>query len=141
MRKLVLVFLVLVVSLIGNIYIHEYGHYIAAKELNLNPKIHFFETKPAGSVAPYGSSFYVSYDANAENSLADVIVALCGPLANLVFLFFVIGIYLCIPSKRRTTFVKLLFVALALPAMASVILNLIPVGYSDGEIILAHLLQ
>ncbi|MBD3262846.1 hypothetical protein GF374_00515 [Candidatus Woesearchaeota archaeon] len=144
MKKLLLG-LMLMVLLFGsfflNIFIHEYGHYTVADYYELNPTVHFDSTAPADSkFALYLPDAFTSYSSSGEVlTKQDATIAFAGPLVNLIFALSVCGIYVCLPRKRKTVKMQMCFAMLAIPAFLSFIVNLLPIGFSDGAIILSAL--
>jgi len=130
-------------SLLANIYIHEYGHFVVADHYELEPEMHFeaitFDSN--SKLNFYSPAAYTSYSSHGYALTSqDMSIAFAGPLFNLFFALFVCGLYLAIPKKRRTFWLQAVFAVLAIPAFASFAINMMPLGYSDGAIILSALL-
>lgn len=134
---IVLLGFVLLTSLLFNVAIHEIGHWSVAEAYDFNPKIHLKSSNLTTTNFMVGGepAIYTSYLGSQSTAKQDAIVAFAGPLANLLVFFGILGIYFTIPKKKRTIYVDLLFIALALPALVSFIGNLVPVAGSDGWII------
>lgn len=129
-------------SFFVNVYVHEYGHYAVADYYGLNPEIHF-NTEPISDYSKlslYSPAAYTSYSSDStEYTTQDATIALAGPLVNLAFALIIYGIYLAIPKKKRNFWVQACFAMLVIPAFMSFVINIAPIGFSDGSIILAAL--
>lgn len=126
-----------------NLYIHEYGHYTVANYYGLNPETHFesITISSDSKINPYTPAAYTSYTSNSrELTTQDAAIAFAGPLVNLIFALIVCAAYLALPKQKRTFWVQTSFAILAVPAFISFIINLLPLGFSDGAIILNALL-
>ena len=76
----------LVLSMAASVYLHELGHFAVADAFGLTPDIHFVEYNELREVAFSAQSVplaYVRY-ATGSNALQDFLIAIAGPLVNLV---------------------------------------------------------
>jgi len=133
--------ILLVGSFTLNVYIHEYGHFLAAKHYDLQPEIHFEEPVSTGNKFSFFTPrAFTSYISDTQEITAeDAVIAFAGPLVNLAFALFVTAIYFLIPKRKRTFAVQTALAMIAIPAYISFIINLLPMGYSDGTIIIEFL--
>ena len=143
--KLLKIGLLLLVLLLGsfalNIGIHEYGHYVVADHYGLNPEIHIDTVSSGDKFALFTPSIFTSYTSGSvELTSQDAVIAFAGPFVNLAFALVICAAYLVIPKRKRTFLVQTCFAMLAVPAFLSFVVNLLPVGFSDGAIILSALL-
>ena len=146
MKRLLALGFILPFLLIGsfflNVAIHEYGHYAVADHYGLNPEIHFSAiSQDTEGIALYGPSAYTSYSSSSRDfTPQDGIIALAGPLINLGFALAICGVYLAIPKQKRTFPVQACFAMMLVPSFLSFIINMLPIGASDGAIVLASFL-
>lgn len=133
--------ILLVGSFFLNIYIHEYGHYCVAEYFGLNPEVHFATTDADGNkISLYSPAAYTTYSSESKNlTTQDAIIAFAGPFVNLLFALVFCIVYITLPKKRKTFLTKTVFAMIIIPAIISFVINLIPVGISDGSIIVAAL--
>ena len=130
--------IILLASLGLNIVLHESGHFTAAKIADLNPKMHFFEPYGGGKVSSFTPNFFVTY--GGKGSLAkDFGIAFAGPLVNLIITLFLLTVYFVIPKEKRTLRLNLVFAMLIVPSLMSFVANMLPIGFSDGSLILNYL--
>jgi hypothetical protein len=121
-------------GLYGNIFIHETGHWFAADALNLNPKIHLFESPANGTISFFNQNFFTTYSAGTPH--AEWLVALAGPLANLLIAIGLAVLYFKVPKQKKYT--RLVIIMLMIPAILSFVSNMIPSAGSDGVRILQN---
>jgi len=121
------------VSFMGNVYLHELGHYAAADHFGLNPEIKWenieagwsfrFETKAVA---------YTEFD-KSDSDIEMFVVALTGPLVNLVLGLIFLSIYVL---KKDNVYVRMLVLTALVPCIFSFLMNVLPFNGTDGEFIL-----
>jgi len=134
--KVGLVLLIFTISFIGNVYLHEYGHYVTAGLLGLNPNIeissigeslnYILESKPVASVGFEGDAL------KSEMFL----VGLMGPFMNILLSFVFLIIYF---ASEKNEYVKKFALAGLIPSVLSFIVNMLPFEGTDGNILLSLL--
>jgi len=122
----------LFVSLFANIAVHEFGHWTVAGYYGLSPEMHFGEAPNGETVSLYSPTFFTTYNA-PDRDTQDFLVALSGPLANVLMATVLTAVYAFIPRKSQYT--TLLFIVIIMPAILSAIANLLPMPASDGEVV------
>ncbi|MEM2954515.1 MAG: hypothetical protein QW625_00990 [Candidatus Nanoarchaeia archaeon] len=121
---------IIIASFYGNVLIHEFGHYVIADALGLKPRLYLFDNGQGTGFSFTNQNFYVTYNKNGpDNSL----VALGGPLANLILCACISLLYFKIPKRNEN--VKIILFIIAIVTLLSGILNLLPYGTSDGKIL------
>jgi len=124
-----------------NIGVHEFGHYAAAKQYGLDPKMHF-EVKPVESGVlknvMYTTSFYTEYNAPAINPVKeDAVIAFSGPLVNIIVSLLLTLAYFLVPKNTpRKRLISVVIILFLIPSVLSVILNLIPLSGTDGSVMM-----
>ena len=126
--------LILFGGLYGNIVAHEMGHWLVANELNLDPKIHLFESPENGTRSFFNQNFFTTY--NADSVKNDMFVAFAGPMINLIIALGLIALYFTIPKQKK--YVRLIVIMLIIPAILSFVSNIIPTAGSDGALIMQN---
>ena len=132
--KVSLILLIFVISFIGNVYLHEGGHYAAAGLLGLNPNIeissigesvnYILESKPVASV---------SFEGDASKGEM-FLVGLMGPFMNILLSFVFLIIYF---ANKQNEYVRKFAVAGLIPSILSFIVNILPFEGTDGNILLS----
>ncbi len=122
-------------GLYGNIFVHETGHWLAADALNLDPEIHLFESPANGTISFFNQNFFTTYVAGTPH--AEWLVALAGPIANLLIAIGLVVLYFKVPKHKKYT--RLVILMLIIPAILSFMSNMIPSAGSDGAAILQNL--
>ena len=126
--------LILFGGLYGNIVAHEMGHWLVANELNLDPKIHLFESPENGTRSFFNQNFFTTY--NADSVKNDMFVAFAGPMINLIIALGLIALYFTIPKQKK--YIRLIVIMLIIPAILSFISNMLPTAGSDGALIMQN---
>ena len=126
--------LILFGGLYGNIIAHEMGHWLVANELNLDPKIHLFESPENGTRSFFNQNFFTTY--NADSVKNDMFVAFAGPAVNLIIALGLIALYFTIPKQKK--YIRLIVIMLIIPAILSFVSNIIPTAGSDGALIMQN---
>lgn len=126
--------LILFGGLYGNIVAHEMGHWLVANELNLDPKIHLFESPENGTRSFFNQNFFTTY--NADSVKNDMFVAFAGPMINLIIALGLIALYFTIPKQKK--YIRLIVIMLIIPAILSFVSNIIPTAGSDGFVMLQN---
>lgn len=126
--------LILFGGLYGNIIAHEMGHWLVANELNLDPKIHLFESPENGTRSFFNQNFFTTY--NADSVKNDMFVAFAGPMINLIIALGLIALYFTIPKQKK--YIRLIVIMLIIPAILSFISNMLPTAGSDGALIMQN---
>jgi len=126
--------LILFGGLYGNIVAHEMGHWLVANELNLDPKIHLFESPENGTRSFFNQNFFTTY--NADSVKNDMFVAFAGPMINLIIALGLIALYFTIPKQKK--YIRLIVIMLIIPAILSFVSNIIPTAGSDGALIMQN---
>ena len=149
--------ILLIICLIISLTFHEYGHALAAKlfgddtaqklgRLSLNPIVHI---DPMGllMVVLVGFGYAKPVPTNPNNfsrSWGMPVVAIAGPVMNLILAFITINIYVLGANSGNTWFLeegpRTFFQTLAGINVLLMLFNLIPIGPLDGHYILGHLL-
>jgi Zn-dependent protease len=125
-------------GLYASIGIHEFGHFLAAEHLGLNPEMHLFENGSGTGFAFIDQRNYVSYSSpSTELSSTDFLVAIAGPLANFLMAFLLLAAYFKVPKERGA--LKMSLAMLFIPALLSAIANLAPNPGADGYTVWAYL--
>ncbi len=150
-------FILIIIALIISLTFHEFGHAASAKyfgddtaqrlgRLNINPLAHI---DPMGLLmvvlVGFGYAKPVPTDPRNFNSkYAMPLIALAGPVMNLLLAFITINIYVYGASTGNPWFnspgPQTFFQYLALINLLLMLFNLIPLGPLDGHYILAYLL-
>ncbi|MEM2874110.1 MAG: hypothetical protein QW063_01510 [Candidatus Nanoarchaeia archaeon] len=130
--------ILLFISLYGNIFAHELGHYFAANHFNLQPQMHLFDNSADNKYSFFNAQFYTTYtNPSSQESYVDFVIALAGPLTNIFIGLILLCVYFAIPKTMRM--LKLGILMLLMPTILSIISNLIPVPGTDGRIICNYL--
>ncbi len=125
-----------VLAITINVVFHEIGHFLIADSFGYHPTIHFLETPKNGQgVATSASVAYVSYNGISNFfTKEDGLIALGGPIINLLFTFIAGAMYFAFGKKNIYLDAALLiFMLVSLTAFIS---NMIPLAPSDGFIFL-----
>jgi len=134
--KLLLIVIVFLSSFIGNVLLHETGHYLTASMFGLNPSMYvsspaeslnyIFESKPIASV---------SFSESASNEQT-FLVGLMGPAVNLFLAVIFLVIYI---ESKQNKYIGKSALAAFLPSILSFIINILPLGSTDGSVLLSLL--
>lgn len=135
-----IVIVVLIVSMLANVYLHELGHFMVADSFALNPEIHLTSpVKMKGAAFSFNNIVaYTSYN-STDNPAKVALIAIAGPGMNILIALIACLIYLIIPRQKRTWSIYLIFIIVLVSALFSAAFNLIPVYPSDGYILLQNL--
>ena len=142
-KLLTISFIVLFASLGLNIVVHELGHFAVASALDFQPNMEFaapvnFSDKGVLTVNP--EIAFTSYiTATPDYNVSDALVAIAGPLANLLLAGLLMLVYFRIPIHRRTGIVPMIFIFFIVPAIVAGVTNLIPINPIDGYILFKSL--
>lgn len=126
--------LVFVMSFFANIYVHELGHFAVASYFDLSPSLHLSsETFQSGS-AFFSSDLtplaYVEF-VGTSDPIQDFLVTIAGVFAN--FIFVILGVVGYIFVKRKSYSYDFIFLAVLVPALLSIFLNMSAASpLSDG---------
>ena len=130
----VLVYAFLAVNIfLFNVILHEYGHYVAADHYGLNPEIDFEFENVSDSLSfsleskPIASTSFISN--GNENDL--FVVTVMGPFMNLISGIIFLFCFLILRNYKIREGCIIGFVI----SFMSFVMNLIPVGGSDGSYI------
>lgn len=122
-----------------NIPLHETGHFLAAKTMGFEPEFHFLENESENGFRTSAAVAYVSYlSPTSENTSKDAIIALSGPIVNLMLAL--IGLISFIKLKGKNIYLEVMAMVFFLISIVAFASNLIPTPLSDGGIILSALL-
>lgn len=125
-------------GLYGNIMLHETGHFIAAEHFNLQPKMYLFDNGTGTGFSFFNQNFYTTYNSPASYaSYVDFLIALAGPLANVLLVLGLAIAYFKVPKTKGT--LRLAILMLLIPSVISVLSNLLPVAGTDGGIVWNYL--
>ena len=147
----------LIICLIISLTFHEYGHALSAKllgddtaqrlgRLSINPIVHI-DPMGLAMVVLVGFGYAKPVPTNPNNfttSWGMPLVALAGPVMNLILAFITINIYALGVKSGNPWFTEpgpqTFFYILASINLLLMLFNLIPLGPLDGHYILGHLL-
>lgn len=130
---MVVVVIAFALSFIGNVILHESGHYVVARMYGLNPSMEFGSIEGAfGFGSGAGAVASTVFD-NTKDKLVIFVIAIAGPLLNL----FVGLILLIMYVYAEDSSVKIIVFSIMVPAFVSFFMNALPFSGSDGSIILS----
>lgn len=130
--------IMLFTGLYGNIILHEAGHFVTAEHFNLQPKMYLFDNGTGTGFSFFNQNFYTTYDKPiTQAATVDFLIALAGPLANLLLASLLVFAYLKIPKTKPG--LRLAILMLLIPSIISVISNLLPAAGTDGGIVWSYL--
>jgi len=122
----------LLVSIGSNILMHELAHLAVADSFDLQPRLEF--TSP--TEMPINTFFsaeynvaYVTYSSNT-NAITDAIIALAGPLTNLLLGLIASIFMISISGKFKV--LKLFLLVFATISLLSFAVNILPIAPIDG---------
>ncbi len=142
-KYIILLALIISISIVANIVLHEVGHFVVAGSLGLSPELHLespVNLTADNQVVTTLNFAYVSYgNMFPETTWRDALIAAGGPLSNAMLALFAAGIYTFLPRKNRIISYALL--AFVLISAVSTVVNLIPIEPSDGSIIFGYLMS
>ena len=142
--KLALVFVtVFLLSISMNIFIHELSHFAVADFFNLNPEMHFNNLADESVTSFFTSDSqiaYVSYSSITPSITGqDALIAIAGPLANLIIGFSALGIFM--KKQNKSPLIKMILMLIVIPSFVSFAINILPFAPSDGYYIMSYLLR
>lgn len=125
-------------GLYANIIGHEFGHFLVAQNLGLQPELHLFENESGTGFSFVDQRHYVSYQSpSVELDEFDFKVALAGPLTNLLAALGLAYAYIKTPKNKKT--LRIALIMLIIPSVLSAIMNFIPAPGIDGDAIWGYL--
>lgn len=136
----VILFSLLSLSFMINVYVHEIGHYMTAQALDLDPSLHILN--PAQNAMTAFTAMepiaYVQFTA-PTSAWEHFSIAISGVLWNIIFALLIIYLF---AHVKGTSANSMLFLALVLPCALSVLINMNPFSsLSDGRLIVDLLVQ
>ena len=130
--------ILLFAGLYGNIFAHELGHYLMADHFSLEPKVYLFDNGTGTGFSFFNQNFYTTYDnPSTQTAKTDFMIALAGPVANLLIVLALVCLYFKIPKQKQI--LRLAVIMLLIPSIVSVLSNIIPAAGTDGGIIWSYL--
>ena len=137
LQSLTLASIIFVLSFLGNVYLHEFGHYAAADLLGLHPEIYMEPvTKDTFSLTLQSESLaYTEFD-NTSSKKELIFVAIVGPLVNLLLTLIFLIIYLDYKHKPQ---IQVFAIAGLIPSILSFVINVLPYATTDGMMIVRAL--
>lgn len=139
-RQLAFGILIVFISMATNVLLHELGHFAVADALGFNPSLHI--EAPLSITGKYvaAGAAYTTYSTIYPGvSFQDVLIAVAGPLVNAILVLAAFAVYLFSPKhKDLIKFGLLIFVLVSLISLA---VNIIPLGATDGSVILSYLVK
>lgn len=131
---IIVLFSVFLTSFYGNVILHEFGHFTAAKYFNLDPKLdlenskelfYTFSNKPLAK-----TSFNIPL-----NSFQDAVITMMGPIVNL--LLFLATFSFFILKKNLNKYTQLTLILIMFTSLFSFTYNLMfNIPYTDGYYLL-----
>lgn len=120
-------------SFLGNVVAHEFGHYVAADLFDKNPDMHLEALKePVKTALESKSIAYVEFD-KTDSKLELSIIALMGPLVNLLITLILLNVYM---SLRKKPHLQTLVMVAIIPSIFSFVINILPFASTDGSVLL-----
>lgn len=138
LQSLTLLAIVFVLSFMGNVYLHEFGHYVAADLLDLEPHIHMEPvTKDTFSLTLQSTPLAYTEFKHTTSGMAIVFVAATGLLVNLLLILIFIILYKNYAHKPQ---VQVFAVAGLIPSILAFVINALPFASTDGMMIVQALI-
>ena len=119
-----------------NVILHEYGHYVAADYYGLNPEIDFEFENVSDSLSFSLESKPIASTSFISNGNDLFIVTVMGPFMNLILGIIFLFYFLILRNYEIRVICTIGFVI----SFMSFVMNLIPVGGSDGSYIFGLIL-
>ncbi len=131
---ILLFFLTFIISIILNIIIHEVGHYAMAKQRGIDAKMSFIPRK-------VGNGYFVAsteYKTDISFQELPISLILGGALFNLAFGLICLSLGTLLKYEQYNT-LAMVFIVSAVLGIFFAISSLIPIGTTDGAMLLKRL--